>query len=293
MSKLSESLTSGQFTITCELNPPKGIDLTTVYKQADMLSSLVDAFNITDSASSIMKMSPMAASHLLLDKGVETILQITGRDRNRIALQSDLLAASALGVNNVLCLTGDPPGSGDHPDAKAVFDLDGIQLLQAIRSLSSGVDISGKTLDGSPSFYPGAAVNPGSNDLDKELRRMEEKVAAGAMFFQTQAVYEAKVLEKFMKGAEKFNVPVLVGLIILKSSKMAQNLNSYLPGVNVPPSIMVEMDGAKTREEKRDVSTKISSRLIRELKDMCQGIHIMAIGWESIVPNIIQESGIN
>ena len=292
VSKFAESLTSSRFKVTCELNPPKGANLKHLYKQAEMLSGMVDAFNITDSASSIMTMAPLAVSHLLLDKGIETILQITGRDRNRIALQSELIAAHALGITNVLCMSGDPPSSGDHPDAKAVFDLEAVGLLRATKALQSGVDLAGNDLKGTPSFCAGAVVNPGASDLDKELRRMEEKIEAGAAFFQTQAVYDTGALERFMSAAEGFNIPVLAGQIVLKSSRMAQYLNANLPGVHVPDEIIREMEGAESREERQEKSVYISARIIREIQGMCQGVHVMAIGWEAVVPKILRAAAI-
>ena len=211
MSKFADALSSGSFVVTCELNPPKGVDLGRLYEKAEMLKGLVTAFNITDSAGSIMTMAPIAVAHLLLDRGIEPILQITSRDRNRLALQSELLAAYSLGIRNVLCMTGDPPGGGDHQDAKAVFDLDAVGLLRAARALESGRDPAGKELTEAPDFCVGAVVNPGATDLDKELQRMEEKIEAGAVFFQTQAVYDAAPFEKFMETARGFGVPVLAG----------------------------------------------------------------------------------
>ena len=234
MSKFADALNSRKFVVTCEFNPPKGVDLDPLYEKAEMLRGMVDAFNITDSAGSRMTMAPIGAAHLLLDTGIEPILQVTCRDRNRLALQSELLAAHALGITNILCMSGDPPGGGDNPDAKAVFDLDAVELLCVTKSLQSGTDIAGNDLTGAPSFCAGAVVNPGARDLDKELQRMEEKIQAGAAFFQTQAVYEPGSFERFMNVAQKFNVPVLAGLIVLKSANMARNLNANLPGVFVP-----------------------------------------------------------
>ena len=285
----AEALSSGKAVVTCELNPPKGTELSLVFKKAEHLKDEVDAFNITDSAGSRMTMAPVAVSHLLLDRGIETILQITGRDRNRIALQSEMLAAHALGITNLLCMTGDPPGAGDHPEAKPVFDLGAVELLQAARGLSRGADFSGSELWGAPDFFPGAVANPGAPDLDTELARMGEKIEAGAMFFQTQAVYEPASFERFIRGAERFEVPVLAGLIVLKSARMARNLNANLPGVSVPDSIIREMDEA---EDRRAKSAEISGRIIREVREMCAGVHIMAIGWESTIPQILENAGL-
>jgi 5,10-methylenetetrahydrofolate reductase len=290
MSSFAGALASDRSLVTCELNPPKGTDLGALYEKASMLESRVDAFNVTDSAASCMAMAPIAAAHLLSDRGIEPILQITARNRNRLSVQSDLLAAAALGIRNVLCMSGDPPGAGDHPDAKTVFDIETVAILRAIASLRGGADMAGNELTGAPDLNSGAVANPGADDLDKELRRMEEKAEAGAAFFQTQAVYDPAAFETFMKAAVRFDVPVLAGLIVLKSARMARNLNANLPGVHVPDSIIAEMDGADSRREK---STEISARLIREISPMCRGVHIMAIGWESRVPGILDASGVS
>ncbi len=290
MSKLSDEFTSGKFSVTCELNPPKGVNLDPLYQKAESLKGVVSAFNLTDSAGSSMAMAPIAVASLLSDRGVETILQITGRDRNKMALQSELLAASALGVTHVLCMSGDPPGVGDHPDATAVGDLDAIGLLGAVNTLGSGKDLAGNDLKGSPSLFAGAVANPGASDLKREIKRMEAKVKAGAVFFQTQAFYDPQTLENFMKEAGSFGVPILAGLIVLKSSKMAGYLNDNLPGVTVPDEIVKEMDNA---EDKKAKSVEVSARIVRWARDMCDGVHIMAMGWESQVPEILQVAEID
>ena len=290
LSRLSDVLDSGGFCVTCELNPPKGVDLESLYTKVKLLDGVVSAFNLTDSAGSSMTMAPIAASSLLQDKGVETILQITGRDRNKMALQSELLAAAALGTTNVLCMSGDPPGVGDHPDATAVGDLDAMGLLRAVRVLGSGKDLAGNDLNGAPTLFAGAVANPGAADLSREIQRMEAKVEAGAAFFQTQAFYDPKTLEHFMKQAQRFNVPILAGLIVLKSGKMARYLNDNLPGVTVPEDIVREMDGADDRQAK---SVEVSARIVRWARDMCNGVHIMAIGWEAKVPDILEAAELN
>ena len=289
MSRFSEALSSGKFAVTCELNPPKGVDLNPLFEKAAALDGSVDAFNLTDSAGSNLAMAPIGAARLLAEKGIETILQVACRDRNRIALQSELLAASALGLPNVLCMTGDPPGRGDHPEAKAVFDLDAIDLLRAVSSLASGHDFAGNTLKGTPELFAGAVVNPGASDMDKELARMEDKVKAGASFFQSQAVYDPVPFEKFMVRARGFGVPVLAGMIVLKSAKMARNLDANLPGVSVPQPIIDEMEHA---EDRAAASIRITAELITQVKSLCDGVHIMAIGWESRVPEILAAAGL-
>ena len=289
MPTFSESLKSGRFVVTAELNPPKGTDLGPLFEDAQALSGMVDAFNLTDSAGANMTMAPISAAHLMLDRGFEPILQVTGRDRNRIALEGELLAASALGVTNVLCMSGDPPGRGDHPDAVGVFDLRAETLLDAVSAMNSGTDMYGNELKGTPTLFPGAVANPGADDLDTELARMEDKAKRGAAFFQTQAVYDAAAFEKFMDSARGFGVPVLVGMIVLKSGRMARFLDDNLPGVSVPDSVIAEMDNARNRAA---TGIQIAARLIRETRDMCDGAHIMAIGWESRIPAILESAGL-
>jgi 5,10-methylenetetrahydrofolate reductase len=289
MSSFAESLKSGRFLVTAELNPPKGTDLSDLMRKAESLRGWVDAFNLTDSASAIMTMAPLAAAAKLKEAGFEPIVQVTSRDRNRIAVQGDLLAGAALGLSTIVAMGGDPPGAGDHPEAKGVFDLDTIALLKAVTALNSGKDYMGNALKGATSFCLGAVANPGASDLDKEIARMKEKVDEGATFFQTQAVYEPASFAKFMERAKSFNVPVLAGFIILKSGAMAKRLNDTLPGVSVPQALIDEMDAA---EDKSAKSIEIAARVISEIKGMCQGVHIMAIGWESRIPAILEKVGI-
>lgn len=290
MSRLSDSLASGRFVITAELNPPKGTDLAALFDKADMLRGVVDAFNLTDSHRSMMNMSPMAAARLLVERGIEPILQVTCRDRNRIALQGDLLGSHALGISNVVCMTGDHPSGGDHPEASPVFDVGAIELLNAIAALTGGKDMAGNDLNGAPDLYAGAVVNPGAEDLDSEIRRMAEKIEAGAAFFQTQAVYDAAVFERFMARAAPYNVPIIAGHILLKSAGMARRFNESLPGVTVPDEIIAGMADAKDRRKR---SAEIAAAIIEELKPMCQGVHMMAIGWESEIPGILIAAGVS
>ena len=289
MSKFADALGAGKFVVTTELNPPKGTDLEPILKKARSLRGRVDAFNLTDSHSSLMAMAPSAAAHRLLDEGIEPILQVTCRDKNRIALQSDLLGASSLGVSNILCMTGDPPGAGDHPEAKPVFDLGAIPLLEAISSLEGGRDLSGAELKGKPSFFSGAVANPGVPDMEAEIARMADKVDAGARFFQTNAVYEPAAFERFMADASRLGVPIIAGFIMLKSGNMARNFNANLPGVTVPEEVVRELDES---EDRRRTSVEIAARVLREVRPMCQGIHMMAIGWEARIPEVLDQAGI-
>ena len=290
MSVFGEKLGTDKFLVTAELNPPKGVDIEPVLQRGESLKELVDAFNVTDSQSSIMTTGPISLAHLLLDRGVEPILQFTGRDRNRIALQSDLLSAYVLGLENILCLTGDPPSSGDHPEAKPVFDLDGVSLVKAAADLSSGVDMSGNELKGAPRLCIGAAVNPGAGDLAKEISRMEQKVEMGASFFQSQAIFQPELFEDFMSKVSHINAPVLAGIILLKSARMARYMNDHLPGVHVPEEMVQEMEEAEDRTQK---SIEIAARIIEGVKHASRGVHIMAIGWERHIPRVLQEAGLD
>ena len=288
MSHLSELLQSGNFVVTAEINPPKGVDMTDTLSRADVLSGLVDAVNLTDHPGSHMSVSPLALAPLIRERGLEAILQVTCRDRNRIAIQGDLLAAHVLGVENVLCLTGDPVGAGDHPEAKTVFDLDSIRLLEAATSLNGGTDMGSNRLRGAPSFYLGAAVNPFASELADEIIRMEEKITAGAQFFQSQAVFDTTQLAEFMAIVKPLGAPVIAGVILLKSGEMARNMNQNIPGVLVPDDLIAEMDSAN---DKAQAGIQIAARIIREARDICDGVHIMAIGWERYIPQVLEMSG--
>ena len=286
---LAELLQSGRFAITTELNPPKGTNVAPMLERAESLRGAVGAFNLTDSHTARMSMSPIAAARMLLDRGLEPILQMTCRDRNRIALQADTLAAAALGVRNIVTMTGDHPGGGDHPDAKPVFDIDSTALLRALAGLRDGKDMSGADLRGSPELFVGAVVNPGADDLDREIGRMEEKIVAGAAFFQTQAVYDAGDFERFARRVEGYGVPIIAGCIMLKSGNMARNFNANVPGISVPDAIIDRMDNAaESANARRRESANITAEIIRDIRPMCQGAHIMAIGWEALIPEVIQ-----
>ena len=214
MPRITDLVRSGRFVVTSELNPPKGLDLAPMLEAARSLAGFVDAFNLTDSHNARMSMAPIGAARRLLDEGVEPILQMTARDRNRIAVQADLLAAAALGISNVVLMTGDPPSHGDHPDAKAVFDLGSVEIIRTVRGLNEGRDLAGNALRGAPDLCIGAVVNPGNPDLDGEMARMTAKVEAGARFFQTQAVYDVPVFERFARRLDRFE-----GLALAVSSR--------------------------------------------------------------------------
>ncbi|MBI2907736.1 MAG: methylenetetrahydrofolate reductase [Chloroflexi bacterium] len=290
MGKFADALRAGRFAVTSEVGPPKGVDIKAMLEDVELLRGKVDAINVTDQQSSVMRVGSLAVCRLLQERGIEPILQITCRDRNRIALQSDLLSASVLGIENVLCLTGDYVTLGDHPNAKPVFDLDSVTLLQAATRLQSGKDMAGKDLQGAPEFFLGAVVTPGANPIEPQIIKMEKKVKAGAQFFQTQAVYDPAEFEKFIKRIEHLRVPVLMGIVLLKSAGMARFMNKNVAGVHVPDDLIAEMDVAA--EDRPRKSIEIAARLINQMKGLCQGVHIMAIGWEKRVPAVLEAAGL-
>ena len=282
----------GKFVVTAEVGPLKGTDTTELMEAVEVLKGKVDAANVTDQQSSVMRLGSLAVCHLLKMKGLEPVLQVTCRDRNRLALQSDLLSAAVLGIENVLSITGDLPVLGDHPEAKPVYDLDAVQLLWVMNKLNNGFDMQDNELKGKPSFFPGAVVNPGADtEAARELQliKMEKKIKAGARFFQTQAVYDTSAFAEFMKRAGKFGVPILAGIIPLKSAGMARFMNKNVSGVFVPDKLIEKMSAA---EDKTQMGVAIAADLIKELKGMCQWVHIMAIGWEKKVPLVIEAAGI-
>jgi 5,10-methylenetetrahydrofolate reductase len=284
-----EAVEGGKFVVTAEVGPAKGTDISEFLENAEQLKGRVDAVNVTDQQSAVMRLGSLAGCILLKEKGIEPVLQMTCRDRNRIALQSDLLAASVLGFDNILCLTGDHVILGDHPQAKPVFDLDSVSLLYTARLLEQGKDLADKELKGSPKFFLGACSTPGADPLEPQLRKLEKKVKAGAQFIQTQAVYEPKKFELFMEEAKKLNVPVMVGIVLLRSAAMARFMNRNVAGIHVPDELIDEIDDA---EDKMQKGIEIAARLINETKSMCQGAHVMAIGLEHKVPAILDAAGL-
>jgi len=289
---LKSALESGKFAITAEIGPLKGTDVTEINEVAELLHGKVDAANVTDQQSSVMRLGSLVTCHLLVQKGLDPVFQTTCRDRNRIALQSDLLSAAVLGVKNVLAITGDVPALGDHPQAMPVYDLDSVQLLWVISKLNEGHDMMDNELHGKTDFFPGAVVNPGADteaSFELQLIKMEKKIKAGARFFQTQAVYDVNRFVKFMKRAEGWKVPILAGIIPLKSVGMARYMNKNVAGVFVPEELIKKMADAP---DKTKMGIEIATNLIKELKGVCQGVHIMAIGWEKKVPEVLAAAGL-
>ena len=287
-----EALDSGKFLITAEIGPVKGTETDGLLEDAELIKGKVDAINVTDLQSSVMRLGSMAVCHLLKDRGIDPILQMTCRDRNRLALQSDLLSAWVLGIRNVLALTGDHPALGDHPQAVPVFDLDSVSLLRVIKGLNEGFDMVGNRLKGVPDFFPGAVVNPGADTeaaFEMQIIKMGKKIEAGARFFQTQGIFDLDLFERFMKRIEGLKTPVLGGVILLKSAGMARFMNKNVAGVFVPEPIIKEME--ETRDKVK-TSIEIATRLIKGLKNLCQGVHIMAIGWEKRILAVFEEAGL-
>lgn len=292
-SKFKKALESGKFVVTSEVAPPKGTNLEKMRHHVELLRDKVDAMNVTDHQSSVMRFPSLGGALMVEEMGGEPILQMTCRDRNRLALQADLLFASSRGIHNVLCLTGDSVILGDHKEAKSVFDLDSSQLLATIRRLEKGKDLGGGDLDGAVSFCAGAIVTPEANPLEPQLIKFEKKVEAGAEFIQTQAVYDLDRFQEFMTYARQFPVKILAGIILLTSAPMARFMNKNVAGVNVPQELIDEMAAAPKGTALR-AGVEIAGRMIRRirLERMCDGVHIMAIGKEELVPDIMAEAGL-
>ncbi len=290
-----EVLNSGKFVVTAEVGPPKGTNIEKMLHHIDLLKDKVDALNATDNQSSVMRYPSLATTFLIKERGGEPILQMTGRDRNRLALQSDLLAAYTRGVRNVVCLTGDSIRVGDHKSAKSVFDLDSVQIIKMVRQLETGKDMGGNELDGAVEFCVGATVTPEADPIEPQLIKFEKKISAGAEFFQTQAIYDLNNFRNFMKYARQFNVKILAGIVLLVSAGMARYMNENVPGVFVPQELIDEMASVpKGKGLALQKGIEIAGRMIKELKEdaICDGVHIMAIGKEEVVPDILSSAGL-
>lgn len=288
-SLFEEKLNSGEFLVTTEIGPPKGADVSEMAHHIDLLKDKVDAINITDHQSSMMRFPSIGGCLMVKERGGEPILQITCRDRNRLAIQAELLLAFSRDICNVLCLTGDAVDVGDHKEAKPVFDLDSVQLLRVIRTLESGTDMEGNELKGVPKFCIGASVHPEADFIEPQLVKFDKKVAAGAQFFQTQGIFELGSLRRFMQYASQFDVKILAGIIVLSSARMAKYMNANVPGITVSQSIIDELaDVEKGKGLQKGI--EIAARFIQTIKEerLCHGVHIMAVGNEGIVPDILE-----
>jgi len=321
---LRQALETQDIVLTGEIGPPKGIDCHELWEEVEDFRGVVAAINVTDVQSAVMRVSTIAVCIKLKEMGVDPVLQMVCRDRNRLALQADLLGAAIWEIENVLALTGDHTTLGDHPNSKPVYDLDSVSLLQTIGALVQGKDEAGNRLDGAwkrvrlpappddgkkkkkkkakfkyegpilekcPTFFAGAVVTPCADPLEPQIIKLEKKVEAGAKFIQTQAIYDAKQLEKFMKAAAHIDVPILAGLVMLKNVGMAKFMNANVAGVVVPDDVMKEMAAAPKGDEKK-VSADIAARLMREMKGMCRGFHLMPLGWSKPAVEAIAAAGL-
>jgi len=288
-SLFEEKLGSNDFLVTTEVGPPKSVDVTETIHHIKLLKDKVDAINITDHQSSVMRFPSIGGCLLVKELDGEPILQMTCRDRNRLALQAELLLAYSRGITNVLCLTGDSVDVGDHKDAKPVFDLDSVQLLRMIRTLESGVDMGGNELGAAPKFCIGTSVHPEADFIEPQLIKFDKKVAAGAQFFQTQGIFDLASLRRFMQYASQFDVKILAGIIVLSSAGMARYMNKNVPGIIIGQSLIDEMATVE-KGKGLEKGIEIAARFIKTIKEenLCHGVHIMAVGNESIVPDILE-----
>ena len=283
MSLLEQQLNAGEFTVTAEVAPPKGIDLAPVLAVAASLQG-VTAVNVTDNQGANMRLCALVLASELHRRGIEPVLQMTCRDRNRVALQSDLLGAAALGIENLLILTGDHSKFGDHPDARPVFDLDSVQLLDVVAGLMSGADMVGTPLAGTPRFFPGAAVNPAAEPFDLVVQKIRKKAESGARFFQTQAVFTRAELERLCAVTADLGIPVLAGVLLVRSARMARFLNANIPGMSVPDHLVQRLEQAADPFAEGVAIARETVGLAREL---CQGVHLMTLGHDERIPAIL------
>ena len=297
-SNLKSVLEKGNFVVTAECGPPKGADPEAVIKKAELLKGKVDAVNVTDNQTAIVRMSSLATCSLLLKAGLEPVLQMVVRDRNRIALQSDILGASAMGIGNVLCLSGDHQVFGNQPQAMGVFDLDSIQFLNVVKNMrDSGKIIGGEELTKPPEMFIGAAANPFADPIEFRIVRLAKKIEAGADFIQTQCIYNLQKFEKWMQMARDKGLTektfILGGVTPLKSAGMAKYMNSRVAGMDVPEEMIKRMEGVP-KDKQKDEGLKICVETIQRLKEMdgVKGVHIMAIEWEEAVGEIAEKAGL-
>ncbi|MDH4080558.1 MAG: methylenetetrahydrofolate reductase [Nitrospira sp.] len=273
--RLIDVLNRGTFAVTVEYNPPKGTNISSLLESAKQLVGRVHGVNVTDNTAAVVRAGSLPVCRLLYELGHDPVMQLTCRDRNRIAMQSDLMGAHMLGIRNILCLTGDYPTVGDHKEAKPVYDLDSVQVMQLVQGLNNGKDMVGNKLDGATAFAIGAAVTPEADLVGPVLAKFEVKVKAGAQFFQTQAVYNPDVFASFMKQVRPFKVKVLAGILVLRNYKMAEFMNANIPGMSVPKEMIDELKAAGDRAE--DVGVEIAVQSIKAVRPHCDGVHIMAI----------------
>ena len=293
---LEKVLESGQFAVTAEVGPPKGSSPAVIRRRGELVRNSVDAVNVTDNQTAVVRMSSVAGCAILKTIGVDPVMQIVCRDRNRIAIQSDVLGAIALGIGNILCLSGDHQRFGNHPSSKGVFDIDSMQLIQTLKSMRDEKQfISGDDVSGEVPIYIGAAANPFADPFEFRVTRLAKKVKAGADFIQTQAVYDVDRFRRWMeavceRGLDE-EVHILAGVIPIRSVGMARYMRDYVAGVTVPDEIITRLEQA---EKAREEGVRIPLEIIEQLKEIpgLHGIHIMAVGWEDIVPEIVERAGL-
>ena len=296
MGAYRDACNSGRFVVSGEIGPPKGTNVHAMLHHIDLLKDKVDGLNVTDNQSAVMRMGSLVVSGEIVRRGGDPIFQTTCRDRNRLGLQSDLLSAAFLGITNVLCLTGDHPVVGDHKQAKGVFDFDSVHLIQCCKKMNAGTDWEGNELSGATDFFVGAVVTPEADPIEPQMYKFARKVEAGADFFQTQAVYDMDNFQGFMEKAREITagttVKIMAGLVVLTGLGMAKYMNRAVPGIFVPDTLLEEL-GSVAKEEQLHKGMEIAARHIRFLREnkVCDGVHIMAIGKEEIVPEIIAMSG--
>ncbi len=288
-SPLQQALARGQCAVTVELNPPKGTNVSGLLETAKALRGRVHGINVTDNTASVMRASSVALARLLFEQGHDPVLQLTCRDRNRLGLQSDLLGAHILGIRNVLCLTGDSPGIGDHPDATPVFDLDTVQLMRAARTLNEGRDLAGRRLDGATAFFIGGAAAPGAEPTELARKKMAAKIDAGAQFFQTQAVFDTGAFQSFMDAVPAGTCYLLAGVLVLRSSAMAEDVRARVPGIHVPDAMIRELSEAGDARA-ADVGIEMAARTIRAVRPFCHGVHIMPGRLADRLPEILRNA---
>lgn len=291
LNKLRSAIQSGEFILTAEVAPPKGGNPIHMVEIAKRLQDRVHAVNVTDGSRAVMRMSSLAATAILQQHGVEPVCQFTGRDRNRIGIQADLLGAHALGIHNILALTGDPVKAGDNPDAKAVFELESIRILKLIDKLNGGSDWNDKPLtDGATDLLAGAAVDPQLKSWSSLQKRFERKIDSGAQFFQSQMITDFDRLEEFMtKIANPCGKPILAGIFLLKSAKNAAFINRYVPGVHIPDHIIDRLEKA---DDPLAEGITIAAEQVKIAQQICQGVHLMAVKREDLIPEILNQAGI-
>ena len=286
MSRLSEKLTAGRRVITAEITPPKGAGIKKLLQNAELLGPHVDAINITDCQRALVKMSSMAAARVILDKGHEPVFQLTCRDRNSIAIQADLMGASALGIPNLLCLTGDPVKVGDCPESRSVFEVESVRLLELVRKLQNGRDSGGNKMNAPTKFFVGAVVNPTSQSLGTQAARMEKKIEAGAQFFQTQANYDLDDFCQFLSRARQYRTKILAGVLILHSYEVASYIHENIPGIRLPESLLQDFKSA-TDQEEFGIDFAVNTMLHTE--ELCEGFHLMSIRTEALIPRVLEK----